>query len=674
MLGQATTGNQELSLLNAPVSCLTDHLQACVAENDRSTITIEGYVTERRQIGRALVFVDFLSDQSGLCQALLRLDHYEGENYDGYRLSLITGSRFRITGRASSTRNPGEAVLIIQTLQLIGLPRQSQHIQKILTLAKEGRIPVKEVILAADQAILTEDLLSNTVDLKELSKRILQAMADDPHYPQASDQKKRSQKGNYTLLQAPSEWEHIPPLFEITATSPNLQSVAQILEENRICRHVTISGWIQNRRRFQDRITVLQVVDDLSSVSNDILDDGVDTTDKNRVACLLHPSLLPSDASLYRTVLAVGSRVRMQGFLVPAAAAATESNNGGTFNTTTLWVTHIRLLRATWRPGTLRHILDLVQEKKFDLEEASEALSLSYQEVQLLSETSDATQRQWKAMELSSILQTSQSRHASLSTEFLQVLDKYQILRERFPVMETIVDHNEQDNLFRASSPDTKWQAKKQPQLMWMAHHIRSVITSHPDYGKRTLHILDIGGGKGLLANYLGRLLQNVQIHVIDIAEGAIANGAMRAKRLKVSVDFQVADASIALDVAADVVIALHACGHLSDVALAHAVQRGAGFVICPCCFRSNPHLRIPITREVVEDWLGVPPEDWNALKLIAEVQGDTILQSKATATICALRAHAASQKSLVNVSIKSFPIQYSTRNVCLIGTVSCKI
>ena len=244
----------------------------------------------------------------------------------------------------------------------------------------------------------------------------------------------------------------------------------------------------------------------------------------------------------------------------------------------------------------------------------------------------------------------------------------------RSPVMETIVDHNEQDNLFRASSPDTKWQAKKQPQLMWMAHHIRSVITSHPDYGKRTLHILDIGGGKGLLANYLGRLLQNVQIHVIDIAEGAIANGAMRAKRLKVSVDFQVADASIALDVAADVVIALHACGHLSDVALAHAVQRGAGFVICPCCFRSNPHLRIPITREVVEDWLGVPPEDWNALKLIAEVQGDTILQSKATATICALRAHAASQKSLVNVSIKSFPIQYSTRNVCLIGTVSCKI
>ena len=120
-----------------------------------------------------------------------------------------------------------------------------------------------------------------------------------------------------------------------------------------------------------------------------------------------------------------------------------------------------------------------------------------------------------------------------------------------------------------------------------------------------------------------------------------------------------------------DIVVALHACGHLSDVALAHAIQHEAGFVICPCCFLSNPTLSIPGTGEKVEDFLDIPSSEWWALKYLAEVQGDATLSSEAIHTICAVRADAVSRKSPnCLIDIKSFPIQYSTRNICLVGRV----
>jgi len=670
-LVEARTKSQE----QAPFLSFEEHLQDRLARDDQSTIVIEGYVTANRQIGRALVFVDFVlsTGQSigggTLCQALLRQELYQGVDYNGHRLSLLVGSQFRVAGMASSTRNPGQAVLMIQALELIGLPRQPQHIKKILTLAKEGQMSVQEVAAAAHRPNLTEDLLSDALDLKEFSKIVLAGLPIDPNYPEIADQRKRSQKGKYDLPQVPLEWQKVPEIINDTRAHFSIanQSVSELMDNQTSPGQVTISGWVQNRRRFQDSIALLQIVDDFSSVDSDIIESSsFEVTDTRRLACLLHPTLLlPSEASVYKTILTVGSKVWMMGQFEPAKDDA----NTGT-STATLWITQIRLLRASWRPVTLRHILDLVYEKKFDLDEASEALLISYQEAELLSETPDATERQWKAMQISSALQIAQSRHGSTDPELLQVLDKYRPIREKFPVLETIVDSVQDDNLLINSLSGTKWQSKKQPQLVWMTNQIRTVIMSHPDYGKRTLHILDVGGGKGLLANYLGQMLTDIQIHVVDIAEGATRNGAMRAKRLNVPVDFRVVDASNSLDIDADVVVALHACGHLSDVALAHAVQRGAGFVICPCCFRSNPHLRIPITRNVVEDWLGVPSQDWNALKLLAEVQGDVLLQSQAMATICAIRANAASLKSGVHVSIKSFPIQYSTRNICIVGMV----
>jgi len=218
------------------------------------------------------------------------------------------------------------------------------------------------------------------------------------------------------------------------------------------------------------------------------------------------------------------------------------------------------------------------------------------------------------------------------------------------------------------STPGSNWQRKKRPQLEWMVQEIATVVRSHPDYERRLVHILDVGGGQGRLANYLAQSLgDTVQVHVVDIAQNAIANGAMKAKRLNLDVKFQVADASTAeLEHPVDVVVALHACGHLSDVALGHAVHHKAGFVICPCCFSSNPELRV--RGELVEDFLSISSTQWTALKYLAEVQGDTSLASRAIHTVCAVRAEAVSRKYDCTVQIKSFPIQYSTRNAVLVG------
>jgi len=69
--------------------------------------------------------------------------------------------------------------------------------------------------------------------------------------------------------------------------------------------------------------------------------------------------------------------------------------------------------------------------------------------------------------------------------------------------------------------PGSKWQTKKKPQLQWMTRQIRTVLESHPEFGKRKLTILDIGGGKGALANFLGQKLgQYIRVHVVDISMG----------------------------------------------------------------------------------------------------------------------------------------------------------
>lgn len=749
-------------------------------------------------------------DNHNLCQALLRKDVYTGDFHDGYRRCLLKGCKFRLTGVASPTRIPGNVVLMLHSVELLALPHQAQHIQIILQQAVDGSIPFNEAVQAcsaAQQNLLDleerlfslhsepttgpvemgserdiEDDRDSMIEmqrrkitsrrLERLAKDILGALPHDPQYPVAADQRALSREGNFMIPPAPDGWKTVPKELKrdidnetknyhnLTTTSrvkDTLLELSSLVNSNddthvdKMSAQVSITGWVQNRRRFDGNITMIYIVDNLShAIENENSTNGnFQTNSVDRLPCLVHPDMLRRNgqerSGVYQNLIGSGSNVRVEGrILFPATTEVDDSgcdSESETKATTPLflWVQNIQLARSSYRSVNIRHLLDLLYQKQIDPKEASEALLISSEDANELSLQSDPTQRQWKANLFAVQLQKEASFENNLMRKvdpaLLKTIEKYRYLSKIHPVIATAIeedksekdcDRNETNSFTLLKNtisndakdfvlderkqrrigmgmPGSKWQIKKKPQLVWMGKQIREVLESHPDFKKRKLTILDIGGGRGALANYLGQNLgHHIQVHVVDISQNALRNGKRKAERLDLPVDFQFADASNSnlLDaVDADIVVALHACGHLSDVALNHAMHRQAGFVIVPCCFNSNPHLMIPssssgndetTTLTPVHDWLGLPASDWSALKLLAEVQDDIPLASEAIGILCAIRAEAVQKRIRMAideegnydnstsdlrldraVEIKSFPIQYSTRNTVLVGKCS---
>ena len=498
---------------------------------------------------------------------------------------------------------------------------------------------------------------------------------------------------------------------------------------------VQVSGWVQNRRRFQghaNSIAILELVGELSSVdsgtgNNESSDSGSDSNGEAvRLKCALHADcfkarqsgidknhdILPTDA--YGHLMAKGSKVLLEGYLFTGK------------DRPTLWVTQARLQRSSWRPATVKYLLDLMAGSKetgkfaFEVEEIADALAMGHSEARSLvkeCETMESTERQWRAAEMSRDLQDGSSRLGVFTDDMKAVLVEYKSARDNYPLQhidrEKIVSPTKdlatipmrrRSAVLRASTEGSRWRGKKRPQLEFMAGQVREVLESHPDFRSRPLNILDVGGGRGHLSNYLSSVLGNdvANVHVIDIDSRAIKNGVTDAKRKGLdNVRFGVGDASSSANVASlltkagggkfDIVVALHACGALSDVALGHAVSNSAGFVITPCCFRSNPFLNVslPSQESTIEEvlvrpskWLGMDEESMAALTSAAELQGDIKNAGEAIHTLCALRAQAVkrnwkdksldgSSDSALVVQIKSFPIGFSTRNYCIVGTKS---
>lgn len=707
---------------------LVNHL----TEKDDSLITVEGYVLSKRSLGKRLVFADFhIIGYSDACQTMLRVEYYKHDFQAACKL-LLKGTKVRVTGRASPTRNPGNAVLLVDSIEFIGFPRQLQYIQILIQQYQQGLVPASNF----QRALPSDDVLEGLIEslpsaeasalpenkrlVKQLARTIFDSLPDDPDYPQEVDQVQTSKRGNFVVPIAPLEWRSVPDsILRHNNRSKNAESIAESLATSRdessdTChKMISLSGWVQNRRRFDENITMIALVEDYSMLltpDSRSVEDSTVAHQTRRQLAILHPDLLSSKtAGMYRNLVSVGSKVQVSGTsFVMAPSGSSTKENADKFGRDVLWITSIHLEQCSSRPLTIRYLLDLLHEGSVSLDEAQRSLLMSNSDEAHRLLIMNPTQRQWKANELSVMLQdaalSSCKVNVTIPTRYLQILEKYRTLLVAHPIEETKLEDMEEllvsstltapqimkDSdrpplaMLPMGTSGTKWQQKKRPQLAWMGEQIKHVLESHSEYGKRRLQILDIGGGKGLLANYLGRVLSDkVQIRVVDICAGAVANGAKKAMRLNLPVDFSLADASETLNLTTvDVVVALHACGHLSDIALAHAVQRRAGFVIVPCCFMSNPDLTIPTDKGnkiSVPEWLGVPEDDWTSLKLLAEVQGDANLASQAIAALCAIRAKAANNHLLSNdssenseikrhVSIKRFPIEFSTRNTVLVG------
>ena len=473
---------------------------------------------------------------------------------------------------------------------------------------------------------------------------------------------------------------------------------------------VRLEGWVQNRRRFSDNITVVVLVDKLGATKKNAI---------SRIQCVLHPDFLLNHhrSGLFSILAAVGARIRVTGRPIVSNITSRVS----------FWVKSIELVQSTHLPSVIEFLLQNIDfdndysdttSPGISIEETGQALDLSPTEKNGLRreiESCSLPELRWKANILSDRLQQlnakkskrSKSQLTGLQQQVLRsvrpIVEKYPIQTFQGPSSDSILpwSSGQVDPMTRSRSmrsrnnirmPISSWETKKMPQIIWMTRVIEDVLKNHPEYGKRKLHILDVGGGKGLLAYHLVGTLDNIHVHVVDICQGAVTNGLKKANRnnrfmhrsskaidlsedlpAKSTIDFQWADASHPdelKDIDADLVCALHACGHLTDVALVHAINRNASFVVAPCCFKSNRHLLLPSThtQQEVHDWLGISACDWSVLKSVAEIQGDRPAAKLGMHSVLAVRAERVSASGRMNVDILSFPVQYSTRNFVMVG------
>ena len=871
--------------------------------NEDIIIATEGYITHRRIFGSSLAFIDLVNNNNNnndnkndnsecnskeeekqeitILQALLKRQEYKTihssrstsssslSSFKSIIKSLYPGTKVYIQGKASTTQNPGEVVLLVNYIKFIGLSHNPEHVKGLLqrikfykdddnenllfvdnttkgmeeiqeqqedvveglvmtdvidafggivnetslALALMGNIHDLNSILLSTTATTTKNTTmpnnnfvnnndyydtnvqqwnSKRVAYAKIARLIIDSLPYDPYYPTdilaskgyskgtKKDKKYKIETGKQGDNSNGTSWQY-PTLpkaqGDITNVPLKLQnllddmrdkgedfdfntftsvSISDLLDKNEQQQQqqqqegeeldlFTISGYIQNRRRFQGEngsITVLEVVDEENNAETS------DDENLKRLKCVLHPAccLLPTyvgydnsfiPSNTYGHLFAKGSRVNLKGYFNNQPNTDTHEISGRS----SFWVTEARISRLSWRPNVITFFLDCLKDHTdklsdeeiqnnynlpFNLFEIADAVALPNGidgSLELLKFCRDqsATKRQWQAAEISKRLQDDKSRMGRVSDEMNNVLDTYSALREQFPLeydeyigdfdnatilgfsRDTLGDitfsptpsqKGNSDKFLRMSLDGSRWQRAKRPQLKWMTNQIAQVVQSHPDFKKRPLNILDIGGGRGHLANYLASSLGEnfVNVHVIDIDSRTVRNGKFEAEQRSLNVQYNVGDASKMLlqeghnqmQYSADVVVALHACGVLSDIALAHAIVNNAALVITPCCFRSNPHLRITMkkTNEAGQsyfesisqsEWLDIDENELDKIKYAAEIQGDVETAGKGIHSLCALRAKALlNHHSLVDemdIKLKQFPISLSTRNYCIIGS-----
>ena len=729
-------------------------LNQLLREDPSRIVHLQGFVSKRRALGASLVFLDIVPCELPTCsemdtrntihtdsvttpvQALLRRDFWGDEGtFAVYHKILQPGTHVLLMGTAGPSRIP-DVPMLFATSGWLRLPNANpQHVRVILQYVREGRLPWSDVEDAL-RGLTIDQIRSNPAEKQPLllscgalANEFLQKFPRN-FWLNPSHEMGASNVHKIALLPpVPSEFVTPPAIADGNVSDEgNIESISSLLKKTRQqigpdaskeLAMISAVGWVQNRRRFQNTTTVLEIVDNFTPLgisdtddkdnmmtSSGMRNERIQELWKERIYATLHPSLAFHGVDgettalelteIYGNILCSGARVMLQGYLDTSASQKSSAE------VAIFWVTRCRLLRSSWRPRVIRNILDCLHQGKFSLEEATTALKLEggySQAEEIFRGNTDATERQWLAAEISRSLQGESSRTARITPGMLQSLETFANARREYPIQKVNnvnnsthisaklrASHILQSNgtSLRKSPQGSRWQRAKRPQLEWMMEQIEQVLKSHPEYEKRRLNIVDIGGGKGLLSNLLAETFgeNTVQVQVVDISRAAIKNGMMRAMRRGLeNIQYDAQDATT-LDLSGvDVVVALHACGALTDVALGHAVNHGAGFVICPCCFQSNPHLRIPCSRGdtrntelvPVEEWLSVNETEYARLKQLAELQGDIDLASQAMHTICGLRAAAVSRSwgrthYPVSITINSFPLGFSTRNLCLVG------
>ena len=141
---------------------------------------------------------------------------------------------------------------------------------------------------------------------------------------------------------------------------------------------------------------------------------------------------------------------------------------------------------------------------------------------------------------------------------------------------------------------------KKRPQVQAMTRLVSELRQLAHDANSVTdegsVDVVDVGGGRGDLAMAVAALL-GARVSVVESFAPSAYQGQHRARELNLAVDFRISSAvslssQLEEQERSPIVMALHACGGLTDVALEACAKLRLPFCICPCCYASQPQLR----------------------------------------------------------------------------------
>jgi len=227
---------------------------------------------------------------------------------------------------------------------------------------------------------------------------------------------------------------------------------------------------------------------------------------------------------------------------------------------------------------------------------------------------------------------------------------------------------------------------KKLPQMRWMLWHLEKLLAAR-QHGEGPLRpIVDLGCGKGDFTLLVAAALPSRCVIGIDTNTAAIDAARVRASASGLSnVRFECGDARMLLNPSSstrapisagqsesqglnvdgdvDALVALHACGGLSDTALDIAVRRGASALICTCCF--NKHRGMAPAAQ-----LGLSESDKDVICRMADCMQPT-LSAEARRLVNSMRlarAHAAVRpdRRVTQTSVRTFPEAFSRQNFVL--------
>ena len=263
---------------------------------------------------------------------------------------------------------------------------------------------------------------------------------------------------------------------------------------------------------------------------------------------------------------------------------------------------------------------------------------------------------------------------------------------------------------------------RKRPQIQWMLQLIQRVVQeTQVQHARRTLQLVDVGGGRGDLSMALAASFahdqskmdssyQSAHITVIDINQTSLEAGKARAAAagLESYMSFVLCDLgdkeqiqdllllSKQEDTTFDLIFGLHCCGGVAEAAVELALTYHASFCVSTCCFRSNNKLASlsRLSEEMVsskydthtpqerERHLQQHRQDRDLVTCLATID-DGQGQHCAIRAINAMRLVAAEERVHQNEDNsgarlktwqESFPIQYSIQNRVMIGImVECQ-